>query len=166
MNLQPTLKGDRLTLRPLRQEDFSQLFAAASDPLIWEIHPHPDRYKEDVFRDFFESGIGSAGALVVIDNATGEVIGSSRYYGLDETNKRVNVGYTFLTRKYWGGGFNAEMKGLMLDHAFQYVGAARFEVGETNLRSRRALEKIGARLAGKTELDQKPYVIYEIRRPQ
>ena len=166
MDLQPTLTGSLLTLRPLSPQDFPALFAVASDPRIWEIHPAPDRYKEHVFRVFFDSGIASGGALAVIENATGEIIGSSRYYHLDETAGTVKIGYTFLTRRCWGGRFNAEMKRLMLDHAFQTVETVRFEVGETNFRSRRAMEKLGATLAGTTVVDEKPYVVYAIRKPQ
>ncbi len=167
MDLQPTLIGRLLTLRPLAGQDFPTLFSVASDPRIWEIHPVPDRYKEDVFRVFFDSGIASGGALVVIDNATGEIIGSSRYYDLDETVvtvKTVKIGYTFLARRCWGGGFNTEMKGLMLDHAFRTVETVRFEVGETNFRSRRDMEKLGATPAGTTVVDGKPYVVYAIWR--
>src|SRR5687767_9661918 len=80
-DLQPTLKGDRVTLRPMRAEDFDALFLAASDPLIWEQHPEHDRYTEAKFRRYFQGGLDSGGALVVIDNATGRVIGSTRYCG-------------------------------------------------------------------------------------
>ena len=162
LDLQPVLIGLRLTLRPLVPEDLSALFAAASDPLIWEMHPHPDRYKESVFREYFASGIASRGAFAVVGNAAGKIIGSSRYYGLDEEKKSVFIGYTFLARSYWGGGFNQEMKALMLDHAFCSVDVVRFEVGETNIRSRRALEKIGASVVERVELDGKPLVKYQI----
>jgi N-acetyltransferase len=154
-----------LTLRPLQQEDFQDLFAAASDPQIWEMHPQPDRYTEPMFRDFFETGIASRGALVVLDNSTGQIVGSSRYYALDPDHRTVTVGYTFLARRYWGNGYNREIKKLMLDHAFRSVEIVRFEVGEINLRSQRALEKIGAQLMEKTRINEKPYLIYEIRRP-
>ena len=80
-DLQPTLVGSLITLRPLREEDFSDLFAVASDPLIWEQHPNWDRYKEDVFREFFRVAMESGGALVAIDNAEDRIIGSSRYSG-------------------------------------------------------------------------------------
>ena len=166
MDLQPTLTGSLLTLRPLAPRDFPALFAAASDPRIWEIHPVPDRYKEDVFRAFFDSGIASGGALAVIENATGEIIGSSRYYDHDETARIIKIGYTFLTRRCWGGGFNKEMKTLMLDHAFRTLETVRFEVGESNFRSRRAMEKLGATLDGTTVVDEKPYVIFAIRKPR
>jgi len=145
---QPTLKGDLLTLRPLREDDFPALFAVASDPLIWEQHPNWDRYKEDVFRDFFRVAMESRGALVAIDNADGRIIGSSRYFGYDPEKSEVEIGWTFLARKYWGGVYNGEMKQLMLEHAFEQVNSVVFIIGETNIRSQRAVEKIGAVRAG------------------
>ena len=110
MNLQPTLRGSSIELRPLRLEDFDELFKAASDPLIWELHPQPDRYKRDVFQKYFDSGIESQGALVVLDLRSGEIIGSSRYYKYDPARREVAVGYTFLKRAFWGGESNREMK--------------------------------------------------------
>jgi RimJ/RimL family protein N-acetyltransferase len=160
MDLQPTLRGPRVILRPLLEDDFESLFAAASDPLIWAIHPEPNRYQRPVFQTFFDRAIASKGAFAAIDTRTEEIIGSSRYYGLD--GRTVKIGYTFLVRKYWGINFNQEMKQLMLDYAFRHVDTVKFEVGETNFRSRRALEKIGARFLENTVIDQKPYVVYEI----
>lgn len=80
---QPTLTGELLELRPLRQDDWPALFAVASDPLIWEQHPEADRYREDVFRTFFANAMDSGGALVAIDRATGAVIGSSRFHNFN-----------------------------------------------------------------------------------
>jgi RimJ/RimL family protein N-acetyltransferase len=80
MELQPTLAGESLTLRPLREEDWPELYAVASDPLIWEQHPNSDRYKEDVFREFFNGAIDSGGAFVAADNRDGRIIGSTRYF--------------------------------------------------------------------------------------
>ncbi|MEE4192457.1 MAG: GNAT family N-acetyltransferase, partial [Halieaceae bacterium] len=80
-DLQPTLVGDRITLRPLEERDFEALHAAASDPMIWEQHPDNTRYQRDAFEArFFRGAIASGGALAVIANDSGEVIGSSRYY--------------------------------------------------------------------------------------
>ena len=159
MNLQPTLRGKSIELRPLKPEDFDELFKADSDPLIWEQHPQSDRYKRDVFQKYFDSAIESKGAFVVIDLRSGEIIGSSRYYKYNPDRREVAIGYTFLKRAFWGGATNREMKSLMLDHAFQSVDRVLFEVGENNLRSRKALEKIGARFLEKNE-----HVIYVIER--
>jgi RimJ/RimL family protein N-acetyltransferase len=158
--LQPQLAGDLLELRPLRPEDWDALFAAASDPRIWEQHPASDRYKEDVFREFFREALASGGAFAVIDRKTHKIIGSSRYFGFDAATKEIEVGWTFLARAYWGGRYNAELKRLMLEHAFRFVDTVVFLVGPTNMRSRRAMEKIGGVLAGERD----GCVVYEVKR--
>jgi len=162
---QPSLTGDLLDLRPLRPDDWEALFRVASDPLIWEQHPDSDRYQEDVFRRFFDDALASGGALVAIDRSTGQIIGSSRYFGYDEEQSVVEIGWTFLARKYWGGVYNGEMKRLMLDHAFQSVDRVIFVIGPDNLRSRRAVEKIGAAFAGETvDAAGRERVVYELTR--
>jgi N-acetyltransferase len=142
-DLQPTLKGKLLELHPVKKEDFERLYAVASDPLVWEQHPMWDRFKRDIFERFFEAALNSGGAFVVREASTGEVIGSSRYYDLTESE--VFIGYTFLARKCWGGSFNREMKSLMLNHAFKYRDVVKFHVGETNTRSQKAMAKIGGK---------------------
>jgi N-acetyltransferase len=143
-DLQPNLKGHLIELRPLEPKDWDELFAVASDSLIWEQHPERERYKEDVFRVFFKEAMESGGAFVVIDKQRQQIIGSTRFYGYDPEKSEIEIGWTFLARKYWGGRYNAEMKTLMLTHAFQFVECVIFLVGEHNLRSQKAMEKIGA----------------------
>jgi N-acetyltransferase len=147
-DLQPHLKGELIELRPLRGDDWDELFAVASDPLIWEQHPESDRYKEDVFKIFFEDALKSGGAFIVIDTQTQQIIGSTRFHGYDPEKSEIEIGWTFLARKYWGGRYNAEMKQLMLRHAFKFVENVVFFVGENNIRSQKATEKIGAVKSG------------------
>ncbi|PYV95587.1 MAG: N-acetyltransferase [Acidobacteria bacterium] len=147
-DLQPTLQGELLALRPLRPEDFPALYAVASDPLIWEQHPAWDRYKEEVFREFFREAMESGGAFIAIDSTDGRVIGSSRFHGYDEGKSEIEIGWTFLARSHWGGIYNAEMKRLMLRHAFRFVKSVVFLVGLQNLRSQKAMEKIGGVCVG------------------
>ncbi|MFN3989630.1 MAG: GNAT family N-acetyltransferase [Erythrobacter sp.] len=150
---QPVLEGELLILRPLQAEDWDALYAVASDPLIWRQHPAHDRWQEPVFRTFFADALANKGALVIIDKPSGAVIGSSRYQGLDEANGgSVEIGWTFLARSHWGGSTNRELKRLMLAHALASLAECRFVVGEANHRSRRAMEKIGARLTDHTEV--------------
>lgn len=132
---QPTLRGEFLELRPLRPDDFEALFRVASDPLIWEQHPERTRYQEATFRTFFQDALSSGGALIAIDRATGEIIGSSRYHGYDPARRVVEIGWTFLARAYWGGRYNGEMKRLMLEHAFPWVTRVIFVIGPENRRS-------------------------------
>ena len=142
-DLQPTLRGELVELRPLSAEDFAELYAAASDPLVWEQHPASDRYKEEVFREFFRGALESGGAFVVLDRADGRCIGSTRFHAYDEENSEIEIGFTFLARSHWGGRYNGEMKRLMLEHAFRFVRSVVFLVGPENYRSQRAVEKIG-----------------------
>jgi N-acetyltransferase len=143
-DLQPNLKGELIELRPLRPEDWHALFVVASDPLIWEQHPERDRYQKGVFQVFFREALESGGAFVVIDRSSQQIIGSTRFYGYDPEKSEIEIGWTFLARKYWGGRYNAEMKRLLLNHAFTFVQNVVFYVGEKNIRSQKAMEKIGA----------------------
>jgi N-acetyltransferase len=146
------LTGTLIELRPLMRSDFDALFEAASDPLIWEQHPDRDRYKRDVFREYFDGGIDSKGAFAIVERASGRIIGSSRYCNLKPAEHEVEIGWTFLQRQFWGGEYNRELKSLMLDHAFRFVDRVVFVVGENNLRSQRALQKIGARFLKEARL--------------
>jgi RimJ/RimL family protein N-acetyltransferase len=143
-DLQPVLSGDLVMLRPLGADDFDALFAVASDPLIWEQHPDKTRSQLTGFGVFFRDAMDSGGALIASDAATGAVIGSSRFHGYDKEKGEVEIGWTFLARSHWGGKYNREMKALMLAHAFQFVSRVVFRIGPHNLRSQRAVEKLGA----------------------
>ncbi len=170
-DLQPHLSGDLVELRPLREDDWAALFQAAADPRIWAQHPNHDRHTEEVFRAFFRQAIESAGALAVFDRQTGRLIGSSRFVWYDREQRAIEIGWTFLARDYWGGRYNGEMKGLMLQHAFTFADRVVFVIGPDNLRSRRAVERIGAtltpeRLGGRdAEGRAIDLVVYEIRKP-
>ena len=144
-DLQPTLRGSLIEVRPLKPGDFDALFAAASDPLIWAQHPDSDRYTLEVFQKFFDGALESKGAFALIERKSGRIIGSSRYWNLSPDESEVEIGWTFLERTFWGGQYNRELKSLMLNHAFRFVEQVVFIVGENNLRSQKAVERIGAR---------------------
>jgi N-acetyltransferase len=143
----PTLTGESLTLRQLQASDFEALYAVASDPLIWVQHPEPSRYQRDVFQRFFDAALAGGSTYVVIDKANGQIIGSSRYYEWNPEQREIAIGFTFLARSHWGGSANSEIKRLMLELAFHHARVVWFHVGKNNLRSRKALEKIGARFS-------------------
>lgn len=140
-----------MSLRPLGRSDRDDLHHAASDPLIWEQHPDSLRWRRDVFDRLFDNLLASGGALVILDRANGRVIGTSSYYDLDPPGRSVAIGFTFLMRAYWGGQYNAELKRLMLEHAFTAVDRVWFHVGPNNRRSQLAMEKIGARFDHQSE---------------
>jgi RimJ/RimL family protein N-acetyltransferase len=99
-NLQPEkLEDDLIEIIPLHEEDFDRLFAVASDPMIWELHPSRDRYKKEVFQIFFDGAVASNSAFLVFDKATKELIGSTRYYHFESEKSSIGIGYTFLATK-------------------------------------------------------------------
>jgi RimJ/RimL family protein N-acetyltransferase len=167
--LQPHLVGELLELRPLRQDDWERLFAAGSNPLIWQQHPAHNRYQEEKFKEYFQGGLDSGGAFVAIDRKTGQIVGSSRYTAHDPENSEIEIGWTFLARSHWGGSYNGEMKRLMLNHAFQFVDTVIFLIGAKNFRSQKAVEKIGAVAAGTRYIDYRgtvvEHVVYRLRKP-
>ncbi|MGA7848456.1 MAG: GNAT family N-acetyltransferase [Terriglobales bacterium] len=157
------MKGDLLELRPLRPTDFHELYAVASDPLIWEQHPIKDRYQEEVFKAFFREALESRGALIAIDSKDSQVIGSSRFHGYEKEKSEIEIGWTFLARSHWGGLYSAEMKQLMLRHAFKFVNSVIFLVGAQNLRSQRAVEKIGGvRVGSRLDASGRDSFVYQI----
>ncbi|MEX2333302.1 MAG: inositol monophosphatase family protein, partial [Pseudohongiella sp.] len=169
-DFQPTLKGRTITLRPLCEDDLEPLYAAASDPMIWELHPDPERYQREAFEArYFSGALASGSALVAIDNATGDIVGCSRYYEWDPVAEEVAIGFTFLARSRWGGATNREMKTLMLDHAFQWARRVWFHIGKDNKRSRRGTEKVGAQFSHETQKEINgqvlDYAYYFIDRP-
>ncbi|MDH4125682.1 MAG: GNAT family N-acetyltransferase [Gammaproteobacteria bacterium] len=168
-DFQPTLIGPRLTVRPIKVSDWQGMFTAASDPQIWVQHPASDRYQEAVFRNYFDGALASGSGFAFVDNSSGQIVGSSRYHGYDPAVHEVEIGWTFLTRPYWGGSYNAEVKHLMLEHAFRFVDTVVFWVGASNWRSRRAMLKIGGVLRAGDWLrshgaTSEPYAVYEIRK--
>jgi RimJ/RimL family protein N-acetyltransferase len=166
MNLQPTLSNKLITLKPLQEDDFNALFEVASDKLLWEQHPNNNRYKKEVFKDFFDIAIQSKSAFVVIDNKTNKIIGSSRYYEFNKEDSSIIIGYTFISREYWGTVYNRNLKDLMTNYAFQFVNIIHFHVGETNYRSQKAVEKLGAIRIGALPDDTSPKTnwLYELKK--
>ena len=167
---QPTLWGNTIQLRPMRLEDFEPLFLAASEPDIWANHPDPSRSTRPGFQKYFESGIKSGGALVVEKlgedqrpgTLNGTLIGCSRFY--DPTPNSVVIGYTFLIRSHWGGSTNRELKQLMIDHAFRFVPRVEFHVHKDNIRSQKALSKLGINLSGPFGPERPETLIYALER--
>ena len=163
-DLQPILTGDLVELRPLKLSDFDALFAAASDPLIWEQHPESDRYTREVFQQYFDGAIESGGAFAIFDQKTGRIIGSSRYCNFRPGHSEIEIGWTFLEREFWGGEYNRELKQLMLNHALRFLTQVVFVVGENNIRSQKALEKIGATFLRREMRDGHANIVFKIDR--
>ena len=168
-DLQPSfLQDDLIKLSPLQETDFDRLFEVASNPLVWEQHPNPNRYKLEDFTNYFKGAIESKGAFLILNASTNETIGCSRYYDYNENDSSVLIGYTFIGTKFWGNGYNKALKKLMLDYTFQFVDKVYFHIGALNYRSQKAIEKIGATKVDEFEVEyygevSKLNYIYEIK---
>lgn len=145
------LENEMLRLRLLKREDFEDLFKVASDPAVWVEHPISDRYKRGVFQSYFDQAMSSTAAFLIIDKATEEIIGCTRFHDYSASDSSVAIGFTFLARAYWGKEFNRSSKRLLMDFAFTLVDKVFFLVGANNVRPQMTLKKLGARLDGEVE---------------
>ena len=139
------LQTERFLLAPLTPKDFNALHAVASDPLLWEQHPEADRWKRSKFQYFFQDGLtNDLGCFVIREKRSGGPAGSSRFYGYDEADRCIRIGYTFIARELWGTVANREIKEAMLMRAFNVVNRVFFDIGPKNFRSIAAVKKLGA----------------------
>ena len=170
MNVQATLENENVKLVPLNPNDFEELFSVASDPKIWEQHPNKDRYQREVFEKFFQGAIESKGAFKIMDKSSNEVAGSTRFYDYNPKENSIFIGYTFYATKFWGSKLNPQVKKLMLDYIFQFVDKVNFHVGKDNIRSQKAMEKLGAKKVDEVNVayfgePAKLNVVFEIDKP-
>ena len=170
MNVQATLENENVKLVPLNPNDFEELFSVASDPKIWEQHPNKDRYQREVFEKFFQGAIESIGAFKIMDKSSNEVAGSTRFYDYNPKENSIFIGYTFYATKFWGSKLNPQVKKLMLDYIFQFVDKVNFHVGKDNIRSQKAIEKLGAKKVDEVNVayfgePEKLNVVFEIDKP-
>lgn len=168
-NLQPEILEDDITkLIPLQESDFDALYQVASDPLIWEQHPIKERYKIEVFRPFFDAAINSKSSFLILDKQTNEIVGNTRYYDYNEKKSSIAIGFTFIGRKFWGGLYNKSNKKLLIDYAFQDVDSVLFHIGTENIRSQKAVGKLGATKLGEVNVINNvalnmPHFEYELK---
>ena len=168
-DFQPILTGNLIEMRPYSLEDFDALYAVATDPLIWELHPMPERAQRSVFQHNVDDALSDRGGLVATELASGEIVGYSRFSQIYVGKADMEIGWSFLSRRLWGGGYNRDMKWIMLNHALASFPRVIFRVGEKNLRSRAAMTKIGGYLIPWDETiiafgREIRYVAYEITR--
>jgi len=144
------LETNLFSLVQLEQSHYEELYTVASNPIVWEQHQEKNRWQEENFLKFFQKAIqNNNGCFVVFNKNLNKIIGSTRFYLC--TKDSIKIGYTFLSPEYWGTGANKEIKKAMLDYAFEFVDKVYFDVGKKNIRSRTAVEKLGAVLSDKTD---------------
>jgi len=148
------LHGESVELLPLQREYFEELYAVAADPKLWEFIPMNSSVREtfDIVYNaaLVERERGSQYPFVVYHKPTKKLIGSTRFLDILPKDKKLEIGYTWITREYWGTGINFECKLLLLTHCFDILGVRRVQIktDENNLRSRKAIEKIGGYFEG------------------
>jgi N-acetyltransferase len=170
IDLQPTLESPTALLKPLREGDFEALYKTASDPKIWEQHPNKNRWQREVFLNYFKGAMESKGAFLIIDKASGEIAGSTRFCNYYAAEKTIEIGYTFCAVKFWGTGLNPAVKRLMMEYAFQFADKVHFQIGADNLRSQIAIQRLGAQKIGEKTVayygePPKLNFVYEILKP-
>lgn len=154
-NLQPTLTGSLVQLEPLSPAHRDGLLAVAQPPEIWDYWPWVVGADEAAFDTWFEHALGTPGEgegyhFATIWRATGEPIGSTSFCTVREENRGVEIGWTWVTPRFWGTAANTEAKLLQLQYAFETLDCIRVEwdtYGD-NARSRAALTALGAKLDG------------------
>jgi len=149
-----SLSGSTVNLLPLEEQHLEELEAIAQDPRIWEHYPF-DLSRSARFREVFRSAIpereqGRQFPLVIANRQTGKLMGSTRFLDIQPQHKKLEIGFTWLHPNYWGTGVNLECKLLLLTYCFEKLGAARVQLktDEQNLRSRKAIKKIGGKFEG------------------
>ena len=165
MNLEFTtpLEDETIKLVQVEKKHFSDLYNVAKDPKLWDQHNAKDRWQKEIFSKFFNKGLDNEnGLLAIIDKKNNEIIGSTRYYPHKE---KLSIGYTFISRKYWGTSTNFQVKKLMLDHAYQFTDEIYFHIWSNNIRSQKAVQKLGAEYLGSwDEPDQRNHLTYILKK--
>ena len=147
MDFKSNFENSSVTLFQVKEEHFEELYLLASNPSIWEQHPENDRWKKEKFSMFFKKGLENEfGFLLIINKITNQIIGSTRFYSYNKIDKAIRIGFTFISQEYWGTSINYEVKKIMLDYTFKYLNKVYFDIGVNNIRSRKAVEKLGAHL--------------------
>jgi RimJ/RimL family protein N-acetyltransferase len=148
------LTGTTVDLIPLEKEHFEELFTVASDKELWELIPTNCSEKETFYTAYnfalAERDKGNQYPFVILHKATNKLIGSTRFFEIFPNDKKLEVGWTWIAKQFWGTGINLECKFLLLTFCFETLKANRVQLKtkDTNIRSRKAIEKIGGVFEG------------------
>ena len=148
------LTGKSVRLEPLSEIHFDDLVIIAAAPAIWENLPIDGTNKARLLSELKTALLHRANAtqypFVVIDTLTGKPIGSTRLIDIFPEHNKLEIGWTWYEPAYWGKGHNVECKLLLLRYVFEVLGVNRVQLKtrNTNMRSRAAIEKIGAKFEG------------------
>lgn len=148
----PSLRGDLVVLDPLRADDAAALFVAADDDAVFRWLSRTRPRTHDEMADWVADALASPAQhpWVQRDAASGDVVGTTSFYDVDERLRTVAIGHTWLSRGAWRTGINTEAKLLLLTHAFDTLGCVRvvWHTDHLNARSQAAIERLGATREG------------------
>jgi len=148
-----TLRGKHATLEPLSHAHHDDLIDAVKDGELWKLWytsvPAPERMAAEIDRRLGLQAKASMLPFAVLD-AAGKCAGMTTYMNVDAEYKRVEIGSTWYAKRVQRTGLNTECKLMLLAHAFETLGciAVEFRTGFFNQQSRRAIERLGAKLDG------------------
>jgi RimJ/RimL family protein N-acetyltransferase len=155
MDIQPvTLEGKRVRLEPMRADHLDALTAAGAFDILWKWTGNKATTREDM-KDYMDIALKEAAAgvslpFVTIDRKSGRIIGSTRFGNIDRANRRVEIGWTWITPEFQRTYVNSEAKYLMLRQAFEVWNCMRVELKTDvlNEKSRNAMLRMGAKEEG------------------
>ena len=146
------LSGDAVRLEPLSQEHAQGLYNRGRSTADWAYMPRGCFVDLADTRQWIDAALGATGQqpFGIVETGKSKVVGSTRYLNIRPQHRSLEIGWTWLGQESQRTGINTEVKLLLLTHAFEHLGAVRveFKTDGRNLRSQRALERIGATLEG------------------
>ncbi|CAN5634787.1 GNAT family protein [soil metagenome] len=148
------LEGEKVLLLPMTEEHFEEIINSSQDEIIWTYMPVKGTNRERLLSILTEAitkrDTNEQYPFVVIEKATGKIIGSTRLLQLNKEHRNLEIGYTWYLPQYWSKGYNEECKLLLLTYCFEELKTIRVQLiaWDKNLRSRKAIERIGAKLEG------------------
>ncbi|KMZ11417.1 Acetyltransferase, including N-acetylase of ribosomal protein [Candidatus Burkholderia humilis] len=149
-DLHPTLTGDRITLRPLQQNDAAALLSAATGEL-WNLKitvvPNTDTIEQYINTALSGREAGTVIPFAIVQNENARIIGTTRFWKIDRANRKQEIGHTWLAASAQRTGINTEAKLLILTYAFETMHCVRvqFTTDELNEKSYAAILGIGAK---------------------
>ena len=154
------LKGEFVELISLEKSHFAELYELAKEPRIWEFLPTNCSEEIKFIKAYNEALVerekGNHYPFVILNKATNKFIGSTRLFDIHPKDKKLEIGWTWLHPDFWATGLNYECKLLLLTFCFEQLKANRVQLktSDINLRSRKAIEKIGAKFEGVLRKDR------------
>lgn len=148
------LEGEHIRLIPLEVEHLEELYQKAADRKLWELVPTDCSQRKTFFENYTQAlaarDKGIQYPFVIQHKKNGEFIGSTRFFEMYEADKKLEIGWSWITQEYWGTAVNLESKLLLMTYCFEVLGVNRVQLKtkDTNIRSRKAIEKIGGVFEG------------------